>query len=151
MLFRSLVNGQWMPVGRTAVNPDTGERVGLVGNQWVSLGLGEKKSAIEEIPLVGGILGQLADYPAAAVQGLAGGVKTLTDVFGAGNAASDFLGDVAEGARGLRSAESRASEQGRAARSKAAEGKGFLEEAKAAIQNFASAPLETTEIGRAHV
>ena len=104
---------------------------------------GEKKSAVEDIPVVGGILGQLADYPATFIEGLAGTGKTVTDVFGAGNAASEFLGDVAEGAHGMRSAESRAAEKVRAARSQAAEGKGTWEEIKAAGQNLIDAPLET--------
>lgn len=105
---------------------------------------GQSLSAIERIPVVGGLLGQIADYPAAFVEGLAGTGKSVVDVFGAGNVASEFLGDVSEGARELRSSESRASEQERAARSKAAEGKGTWEEVKAAAQNFLSAPLETT-------
>ena len=34
----ALIGGQWVPITQTATNQKTGEHVGLAGNQWVSLG-----------------------------------------------------------------------------------------------------------------
>lgn len=104
----------------------------------------QEESALEQIPLVGGVLGQVADYPAAFVEGLASVGKAGADVFGADNAVSGFFGDVAEGAKGMRSKESRESEMARAVRSQLAEKEGIGAQLGAALQNFSEAPLETT-------
>jgi hypothetical protein len=34
----ALIGGQWVPITQTATNQKTGERVGLAGNQWVPIG-----------------------------------------------------------------------------------------------------------------
>ena len=34
----ALIGGRWVPITQTASNPETGERVGLAGNQWVPVG-----------------------------------------------------------------------------------------------------------------
>lgn len=33
----ALVGGQWVPISQTATNPKTGEQIGLAGNSWVTL------------------------------------------------------------------------------------------------------------------
>ena len=104
----------------------------------------QQKSPIENIPLVGGALASAADIPLSFGEGLAGVGKTFTDVFGAKNAASNFLEDVADTAARWKSAESKQDAATAARIQKEAEGKGSWEEAKAAIRSFALSPLETT-------
>lgn len=105
---------------------------------------GQQKSPIENIPLVGGALAAAADIPLSFGEGLAGVGKTFTDVFGAKNAASNFLEDVADTAARWKSAESKQDAATAARIQKEAEGKGIWEETKAAIQSYALSPLETT-------
>lgn len=102
-----------------------------------------KRSAIEDIPVVGGILAPVADIPLKAVEGLAGVSKTFTDVFGADNTASDFLENIATGANELTSSGSREDAAISAREMKEAEGKGAWEEIKAAGRAFARSPLDT--------
>ena len=104
----------------------------------------QEESFIESIPLVGGILGNIADYPARAVEGLAGTTESIAASAGAGTGLTEFFGDIAEGARSLRTRESRESEQARAIRSQLAEERGIGAELGAAAQNFLEAPFETT-------
>lgn len=100
-------------------------------------------SAIENIPVVGGILAPVADIPLKAVEGLAGVSKTFTDVFGADNTASDFLENIATGANELTSSGSREDAAISAREMKEAEGQGAWEEIKAAGRAFARSPLDT--------
>ncbi len=102
------------------------------------------ESVIEGIPLVGGVLGQLADYPATFVEGLAGTGEAIAASAGAGTGLTEFLKDVASGAKSLRSEESRAEEKKRAIRSQMAEQRGVGAEVGAALRNFIEAPFETT-------
>lgn len=104
----------------------------------------QKESAIEEIPIVGGVLAPVLDIPLALAEGLGGTAKTFTDLFGAGNAASDFVDDVTRMAGDLRSAGSREDEATARQIQKEAEGKGIWEEVKAAARAFTYSPLETT-------
>jgi hypothetical protein len=104
----------------------------------------QEKSAIEDIPVVGGVLSSIADIPLSAVQGLAGTGKTVSDLFGADNAVSDVLGGIAEGAGRLKSTGSKEDAAISAAEQKSAEDKGVLEQIKAAGRAFGRAPLETT-------
>lgn len=103
----------------------------------------EEENLLEKIPVVGGVLAGAADIPLNVASGLAGTAKSFTDVFGADNVASEFLGDVAEYAESLTSAQSRRDEQTAAAIRKEAEGKGIWEEVKAAARSFAVNPLDT--------
>lgn len=102
------------------------------------------KSALEEIPVVGGALSSIADIPLSAVQGLAGAGKTVSDLFGPDNAVSGVLGGIAEGAGRLKSTGSKEDAAISAAEQKSAEDKGILEQIKAAGRAFGRAPLETT-------
>ena len=104
----------------------------------------EKPSVIEDIPVVGGVLAPVADIPLALAEGLGGTAKTFTDLFGAGNAASDFVDDATRMARDLRSAGSREDEAAARRIQDEAEGKGIWEEVKAAARAFTYSPLETT-------
>jgi len=103
----------------------------------------EEENLLEKIPVVGGLLAGAADIPLNLVSGLASTGKSLTDVFGADNMASDALKSVAEYAESLTSAQSREDEKTAAAIRKAAEGKGIWEEVKAAASSFAVNPLDT--------
>jgi len=104
----------------------------------------QPENALERSGVVGNAAAYLADIPLQAFEGLTGVGKTLTDVFGAGNVASNALEDVSQYAHDLRSSESRGQEKINAARSEAAKGKGALGEIAAAGQNFLSSPLEST-------
>lgn len=104
----------------------------------------EEENFLERIPVVGDFLAGVADLPLKAISGFANVGQTVTDAFGAGNAASEFLGDVGDFARALTSAESRQDQATMQAIQEAAEGKGIWEEVKAAARAFAVAPLDTT-------
>jgi hypothetical protein len=104
----------------------------------------QEENLLEQVPLVGGALAGLADIPLSAAQGLAGTGKTLTDLFGADNAVSGFLGDVTRLAGELKSAGSREDAITSAAIQKEAEDKGIWEQVKAAGKSFALSPIETT-------
>lgn len=103
----------------------------------------EEENLLERVPIVGGALAGAADIPLSAVEGLAGTLGSFTDLFGANNAASQFLGDVAEGAGEMRSSGSREDEATSAREMQEAEGKGVWEEIKAAGRAVARAPFET--------
>ena len=101
-------------------------------------------SAIENIPLVGGLLAPIADIPLSVVEGLSGTTKSIADVFGADNAVSDAADYVSQAAAALKSAGSREDAEIARKIQKDAEGKGVWEEVKAAARAFTYSPLEST-------
>lgn len=102
----------------------------------------QKPSAIENIPLVGGLIAPIADVPLSVAEGLSGTVKSISDAFGADNAVSDAADYVAKAAAALKSAGSREDAATANKIQKDAEGKGVWEEVKAAARAFTYAPLE---------
>jgi hypothetical protein len=104
----------------------------------------QKPSAIENIPLVGGLIAPVADIPLSAVEGLSGTVKSISDVFGADNAVSDAAEYVSQAAAALKSAGSREDAEIARKIQKDAEGKGVWEEVKAAARAFTYSPIEST-------
>jgi hypothetical protein len=106
-------------------------------------GTGEEENLLEKIPVVGGVLAGAADIPLNVASGLAGTAKTFTDLFGADNAASDFLEEVSQYAESLTSAQSREDAKTAAAIQREAEGKGIWEEVKAAARAFTVNPIDT--------
>jgi hypothetical protein len=104
----------------------------------------QKPSAIENIPLVGGLIAPIADIPLSVVEGLSGATKSIADVFGADNAVSDAADYVAQAAAALKSAGSREDAEIARKIQKDAEGKGVWEEVKAAARAFTYSPLEST-------
>jgi hypothetical protein len=102
----------------------------------------QKASAIENIPLIGGLVAPVADIPLSAVEGLSGTVKSISDVFGADNAVSDAADYVSKAAAALKSAGSRQDAEIARKIQADAEGKGVWEEVKAAARAFTYAPLE---------
>lgn len=104
----------------------------------------QEENLLEQVPLVGGTLAGIADIPLSAAQGLVGTGKTLTDLFGADNAVSGFLGDVTRLAGELKSSGAREDAATAAAIQKEAEDKGIWEQVKAAAKSFALSPIETT-------
>lgn len=104
----------------------------------------QKPSAIENIPLVGGLIAPVADIPLSVVEGLSGTVKSISDAFGADNAVSDAADYVSEAAAALKSAGSREDAEIARKIQKDAEGKGVWEEVKAAARAFTYSPLEST-------
>lgn len=103
---------------------------------------GEEENLLEQVPIIGTPLAAAADIPLSAVEQLAGTLGTFSDVFGANNATSRFLRDVAEGAGDWRSSGSREDEATSAREMREAEGQGAWEETTAALRAFARAPLE---------
>ena len=104
----------------------------------------QKPSAIENIPLVGGLIAPVADIPLSAVEGLSGTVKSISDAFGADNAVSDAADYVTQAAAALKSAGSREDLEIARKIQKDAEGKGVWEEVKAAARAFTYSPIEST-------
>lgn len=104
----------------------------------------QQENVLEKVPIVGDVLASAADIPLNVVSGLAGVGKSLTDVFGAGNVASKFLGDVSQGAQDWQSSEARADALASAIDMAQAQGKGTWEEIKAAGRSFLRSPLDTT-------
>jgi len=102
----------------------------------------QKPSAIENIPLVGGLIAPIADIPLSVAEGLSGTVKSISDAFGADNAVSDAADYVSKAAAALKSAGSREDAEIARKIQADAEGKGVWEEVKAAARAFAYAPLE---------
>jgi hypothetical protein len=81
------------------------------------------------------------DLALSAGQGLAGGIKALTDLAGAGNTASKFLGDIQQAAGESMTPERQAEIIRREQIKKAAEGN-TVEEIKAILGGLAEAPLQ---------
>jgi hypothetical protein len=102
----------------------------------------QKPSAIENIPIIGGLVAPIADIPLSVVEGLSGTTKSISDAFGADNAVSDAADYVSKAAAALKSAGSREDAITASKIQKDAEGKGVWEEVKAAARAFTYAPLE---------
>lgn len=81
------------------------------------------------------------DLALAAGQGLAGGIQSLTDLAGAGNTASKFLGDIQQAAGESMTPERQAEIARRQEIKKAAEGN-TVEEIKAVLGGLSEAPLQ---------
>ncbi len=92
-----------------------------------------------------GLLRSAGDSAIALGSGITQGVKMLTDVVGADNAASRVLGKATDALTDLSSPYAKAKKQERAEKIKAAEDSGSTwEEVKAYAGSFADAPLDTT-------
>lgn len=92
-----------------------------------------------------GLVRSAGDSAIALGAGAVQGVKMLTDVAGAGNAASRALGSAADALTDLESPHRKAQKQERAAKIKTAEQSGSTwEEVKAHVGAFADAPIDTT-------
>jgi hypothetical protein len=94
-------------------------------------------------PPVGSAGFSLGDTGRVAQQGLYGGLQSLTDLFGAGNAVSRDLSALQQEAAGKMSEERKAEIARRELLKKKAEGNTW-EEIKATVGGFAEAPLQTT-------
>lgn len=103
-----------------------------------------ERSPLQDIPVVGEAVSGLADIPLSFGQGVTNIGKTLSDMFGAGNAASGKLGEISSALEKWKSAESKRDSAAMAKVQKEAEGKGIWEEVEAALKAFSYSPLETT-------
>ena len=131
----ALVNNQWVPVGQTATN-DKGQKAYLVNNQWLTDDI-----AAPPVKDAGFSFGDIAkSFGIGAV----GSTKALTDVAGAENVVSSKLGKGVESLQQSMTPERQAEMQRQAARMKAAEESGStLQEIKAGALNVAEAPLQS--------
>jgi hypothetical protein len=89
-----------------------------------------------------GVLRQIADVPLGVAKGAVSGARMITDVFGAGNVASEALKGVEESVAGLMSAQSRNDSKEIARIMKEAEDKGFLDQVLAGVKAFGVAPID---------
>jgi len=104
-----------------------------------------ERGAISGPPQAPGLLRSAGDSAVALGSGITQGVKMLTDVAGADNAASRVLGKATDALTDLSSPYAKAKKQERAEKIKAAEDSGSTwEEVKAYAGSFADAPLDTT-------
>jgi len=131
----ALVGNQWLPITKTASN-DKGQKAYLVNNQWLVDQEEEKKAA--------GF--SLKDLALSFGQGVGGGTQALTDIAGAGNVVSKGLTGLQEAAGEAMSPERQAEILRRQEIKKKAEGN-TLEEIKAVLGGFAEAPLQTLAQG----
>lgn len=91
-----------------------------------------------------GLLRGIGDTALAFGQGAVSGVRMLTDVAGADNAASTGLRSVADYLGSLKSAQAKQDEQEIARILQEAEGAGVLDQVMAGMRAFATAPVATT-------
>jgi hypothetical protein len=89
-----------------------------------------------------GFLRQVADVPLGVAKGAVSGARMITDIFGAGNVASDALKGVEESVAGLMSAQSRNDSKEISRIMKEAEDKGFLDQVLAGVKAFGVAPID---------
>ena len=143
----ALVDGQWVPITRTANNPTTGESVGFVGDQWVPIP-SAKPAAPAPTPTTqapeegSGFLRQVADVPLQFGKGATTGVRMIADVFGADNAASKALTGVEDYLGDLMSAQSKNDSKRIADIMKEAEDKGLGAQVVAGLKALTIAPVD---------
>lgn len=98
----------------------------------------------EQEPEQSGVLRRyVGDTTASVAKGAVQGVRMLTDIAGADNAASTGLRSVEDFIGGLQSAEAKKDQQEIARILKEAEGKGVLDQVVAGVRAFGVAPLQT--------
>ena len=132
-----LVGNQWLPISQTATN-EKGQKAYLANNQWIT----ESATPAPATSKPAGF--SLGDIASSFGIGAVGSTKALTDVAGAGNVASAGLSQGIESLQAGMTPERQAELQRQAERMKAAEQSGsFLQEVKAAGQNVIEAPLQT--------
>lgn len=90
----ALVGNQWVPISRTATNPKTGDKIGLVNGEWLPLGAAKTE---EEPGVFDVIQSYTTDIPVRAVKGALGGLEMATNIFGADNPVSQLLEGAQEG------------------------------------------------------
>ena len=102
-------------------------------------------------PEKSGFLRQVADVPVSAAKGVATGVRLIADAFGADTEISQTIRGVEDYLGELMSAQAKNDQQTIAKIMKDAEDKGVLEQVKAGIKAFATAPVDllTNALGTA--
>lgn len=98
----------------------------------------------QESRSVGRVAGDLG---LGLASGAISGVKMISDVFGADNAVSEGLGEANQYVQQFLSAQAKADQQEQARILQEAEGKGVLEQVKAGVKAFATAPAQTVAQG----
>jgi len=133
----AFVGGQWVPFTNTATNQKTGEQFAFAGNEWVSLAA---KAQEQEQRQKGSMLDAARDIPLSLGQGIAGGVRSITDVAGTENIASKGLRRVDDYLGQLKSASAKQDQQEIARIFQEAEDKGLGANLAAAWKAFTVAP-----------
>jgi dUTPase len=144
----ALVNGRWVPFTQIAQNPQTGERAILVNGLWYTDSLGAAPQAEKPEPKPqkpqeeSGFFRQTLDVPVQVASGLATGVRLVTDAFGADNPVSQNIRGVEDYLQSLLSAQAKNDQQEIARIMKAAEDQGVGANLRAALEAFATAPVD---------
>lgn len=102
----------------------------------------EEETLLEKIPVVGSALAGAADVPVKFAQGLAATGQSVTDLFGAGNIASQKLKQAQKYLDNLTSSASRGDALENARIIKDAEDKGMAAEGIAYLKAFANSPID---------
>ena len=134
-----LVDNQWVPPAKTATNAD-GVKAFLVNNEWVIDK--PKQTTPQELPEEQSMFRQVADVPVNLARGAVSGVRMIADAFGADNPLSQTLRGGEEYLGGLLSAQAQNNQQEISRIMEEAEGKGAKEEVIAAFNAFLTAPLD---------
>ena len=140
----ALINGRWVPFTEMAQNPQTGERAVKVDGLWYT-GAGQ---APQQPPAPtppqeeSGFFRQAADVPVQVATGVATGVRLIADAFGADNPVSQNIRGVEDYLQSLLSAQAKNDQQEIARIMKAAEDQGIGANLRAALEAFATAPVD---------
>lgn len=102
----------------------------------------EKPEAPEE-PEESGFFRQAADIPVGFAKGVAGGVRMIADVFGAGSDVSEGIKGVENYLGGLLSAQAKNDQKEISRIMKEAEDKGIADQVLAGVKAFTVAPIDT--------
>jgi len=137
----ALINGRWVPYTQSATNPKTGDKAFLVNGQWFTAGVSVPAPTPPKEE--SGFFRQLADVPVQFASGATTGVRLISDFFGADNPVSQNIREVEGWLDSLLSAEAKKDQQEIARILKEAEDKGVLEQIKAGLEAFATAPVDT--------
>jgi hypothetical protein len=138
----ALINGQWVPFTESATNPETGEKAVLVNGQWITSGQTTEQQPTPPEEEKSGFLRQALDVPVQAATGIATGVRLIADSFGADNPVSQNIRGVEDYLQGLLSAQAKDDQQEIARIMKAAEDQGIGANLRAALEAFATAPVD---------
>jgi hypothetical protein len=144
-----LVNNQWVKPQQEALNPKTNERAFLVGNEWqvVPSSAFGATTQPEPKPEDQSIFRSVADPFLKAGSGVVMGVRMIADAFGAGSDTSQALKGAEDWIAALYSAQSQRDSKKVAQIIDAAKDKGVWEQVKAGFSAFLEAPVDIVAQG----
>lgn len=133
----AFVNGQWVPFTRSATNPDTGEKAVFVSGRWIT----ESTKAPEDEE-ESGFFRQTLDVPVKFTQGVATGIRLISDAFGADNPVSQNIRGVENWLQDLLSAQAKEDQREISRIMEEAKDAGVADQVVAALKAFGTAPID---------